>query len=98
MFYPRPAERQESSLIPVCSAHKEESRDHHEDPHHQVDDVQDVVEAHRVLHPQSHNHRDQDGDDQGQEVWVRLLTFTWGERIGVTVNGQLTRAAFTHEL
>lgn len=48
--YPRPAKGQEPPLVPVLPIDEEQPGDHHEDPNDEVDDVQHVVEAHRVLH------------------------------------------------
>lgn len=75
--HPRPAERQEAAIVPVLPIDEEEAGDHHEHPHHQVDDVQHVVEAHRVLHPEGHDHSHQEGDQQGQQVRVRLLALAF---------------------
>lgn len=74
--YPGPAKGQEPPLVPVLSVNKEQSSDHHEHPNREVDDVQHIVEAHRVLHSQSNYHRHKKGYQQGQQVWVRLLPFT----------------------
>lgn len=75
--HPRPAKGQETALVPVLPVDEEEAGDHHEHPHYQVDDVQHVVEAHWVLHPEGHDHSHQEGDQQGQQVRVRLLTFAF---------------------
>lgn len=74
--YPRPAEGQEPPLVPVLSTDEEQAGDHHEHPHYEVDDVQHVVEAHRVLYSQCDYHRHQQCYQQRQQVWVRLLPFT----------------------
>lgn len=66
---------QELALSPVLPIDEEEACDHDEHPHCQVQHIEHIVEAHRVLHPQ----RDDDGDDdrnhQSQKVWVGFFTF-----------------------
>lgn len=57
--YPWPAKGQEPPLVPVLSVNEKQSSYHHEHPHYKVDDIQHIVEAHRVLHSQSNNHRHQ---------------------------------------
>lgn len=91
--YPRPSEGQEPPLVPVLHVHEEQPRDHHEHPHHEVDDVQHVVEAHRVLHSQSHDHRHQQRNQQSQQVRVRLLPFTW--RTGFCLFGLLVHTCWS---
>lgn len=66
---------QELALSPVFPIDEETACDHDEHPHRQVQHVEDVVEAHGVLHPQ----RDDDGDNdryhQGQKIGVWFFTF-----------------------
>lgn len=50
---------QELALSPVFPIDEEEACNHDKHPHGQVQHIEDVVEAHRVLHPQ----RNDDGDD-----------------------------------
>lgn len=50
---------QELALSPVLPIDEEEACDHDEHPHCQVQHIEDVVEAHGILHPQCNN----DGDD-----------------------------------
>lgn len=73
--YPWPAKGQEPPFVPVLSIDKEQSSDHHEHPHYEVDDVQHVVEAHRVLYSQSNYHCHEKRNEEGQQVWVWLLPF-----------------------
>lgn len=61
---------QELALSPVFAIDEEEACDHDEHPHCQVQDIEDVVEAHGILHPQSYNDGHNDSDHQSQEVWV----------------------------
>lgn len=66
---------QELAFSPVFAIDEEEACDHDEHPHCQVQHIEDVVEAHRVFHSQSHNDGHDDGNHQSQKVWVRLFPF-----------------------
>lgn len=73
--YPRPSERQELPFSPVVTFDVEQTSNHDEDPNCQVNDIEHVVQSHRVLHPHGHNDGDNDSNDQSKKVRVRLLSF-----------------------
>lgn len=61
---------QELAFSPVFPIDEEEACNHDEHPHCQVQHVEDVVETHRVLHPQSNDDSYNDRNQQSQKVWV----------------------------
>lgn len=88
--YPRPSKRQELPFRPVVTFDVEETSNHDEDPDCQVNDVEHVVQPHRVLHPHGHDDGDNDSNDQSKKVRVRLLSFPWvKEKSCVTLHPQL---------
>lgn len=75
--YPRPPKWQELPFGPIVSFDEEESSNHDEDPDCQVNDVEHVVQPHRVLYSHGHDDGDNDSNDQSKKVRVRLLSLPW---------------------
>lgn len=68
--YPWPSKWQELPFRPVVTFDVEETSNHDEDPDCQVDDIEHVVQPHRVLHPHGDDDGDNDSNDQGKEVRI----------------------------
>ena len=62
----------ESGLLPDAAVHVEEAGEQHEEPHDEVDAVEDVVEDDGVFHTGSQHDGHSQADEAAEEVGIRL--------------------------